>query len=157
MKRVPSIRIYALAVCFVSVICIAITAGFALYNLIALAAPDLTIEPYRIQYLSSNTEFVNNQGFYPRPAPIMVGPDGTAQAVPSDNPFEGMTDAQITDLRLEKLQNEYTLHRRSATLSLLREGIIILISSVLFFIHWRLAKNIGTGIPKESESFDDEP
>ena len=45
MKRLASIRFYALAVCFVSVICIAITTGFALYNLMTLAAPQLTIDP----------------------------------------------------------------------------------------------------------------
>ncbi|MBT6042373.1 MAG: hypothetical protein HOH14_02640, partial [Gammaproteobacteria bacterium] len=60
MKRIPSIRIYALAVCFVSLLCAAITSGFALYNLISLVAPSATIEPSRVQFYSSNEAFLNS-------------------------------------------------------------------------------------------------
>ena len=62
MKRIPSIRIYALAVCFVSIICVAITSGFALYNLITLMAPEVTIDPSRLQSYSSNEVFVRSPG-----------------------------------------------------------------------------------------------
>ena len=59
MKHIPSIRIYALAVCFVSIICVAITSGFSLYNFITLVAPEFTIEPNRLQSYSSNAVFVS--------------------------------------------------------------------------------------------------
>ena len=150
MKRVPSIRIYALAVCFVSVICVAITSGFALYNLVSLALPDLTIGPYRIQGLTSNEEFRASQGYYyPRPAPFVAGPEGTTLAIDQNNPLASMSDAEITALREQRLANEYRLHRLEAVQGLLREAIIILISSVLFFVHWRLAKTIGAGQPED--------
>lgn len=143
MKREPSIRLYALAVCFVSVICVAITAGFALYNGVKLAAPELTIEPYRIQNLMTNEAFVSNPGLYPRP--MAIGPDGVTRALDTADPFAGMSEAQITQRRLERLHNEIDMHRRSAIQSLLRQGIIILVAAVLYFCHWRLARRIGAG------------
>ncbi|MFT5321373.1 MAG: hypothetical protein ACI934_001523 [Pseudohongiellaceae bacterium] len=39
-------------------------------------------------------------------------------------------------------QAEIDTHTSRARLSILRQGIIILISSILFFSHWRLAKSI---------------
>ncbi len=143
MKRIPSIRFYALAVCFVSVICVAITSGFALYNLISLAAPQLTIDPYRIQTLSSNDVFVNSPGAYmPRlQAPVPIFQEGLVPAQALESPYANMSEAEITALRLEKLESEYDFHQQRARLSLLRQCIIILVSSILFLVHWRLAKS----------------
>ena len=144
MKRIPSIRLYALAVCFVSLLCAAITSGFALYNLVTLAAPSLTIEPYRIQSYSSNEVFTNSQFPYPAfgRASFIIN-EGVSQAPPVNNPYAEMSDEEITAARLSRLQAELDAHAGSARLSLLRQGIIILISSLLFFTHWRLAKNVG--------------
>lgn len=144
MKRIPSIRLYALAVCFVSLLCAAITSGFALYNVVTLAAPSLTIEPSRIQFYSSNETFTNSQLPFPAlgRAPVFYN-EGIAQAPQINNPYAEMTEAEITAARLARLQNELDAHASRARLSLLRQGIIILISSLLFFTHWRLAKNVG--------------
>ena len=151
MKRIPSIRVYALAVCFVSILCAAITAGFALYNLVTLAAPSLTIEPSRIDYYRSNAVFTSTPGpYFPRmPIPQAINESGTSQALAMQNPFADMSEAEITALRQERLQTELDNHSSRARLSLLRQGIIILISSILFFVHWRLAKNIGAGQPND--------
>ncbi len=142
MKRLASIRFYALAVCFVSVICIAITTGFALYNLVILAAPQLTIDPYRVQQLSSNTAFTQSPGAYLSrvPVPGMIPGEGLVQGQSLESPFANMSEAEITALRLERLQSEYDFHQQRAGISLLRQAIIILVSSILFLIHWRLAK-----------------
>jgi len=142
MKRLASIRFYALAVCFVSVICIAITTGFALYNLMTLAAPQLTIDPYRIQYLSSNTAFTQSPGAYLSrgPAPGLITGEGFAQGQSLENRFANMSEAEISAVRLERLQSELAFHQQRAGISLLRQAIIILVSSILFLIHWRLAK-----------------
>ncbi len=112
MKRLASIRFYALAVCFVSVICIAITTGFALYNLVTLAAPQLTIDPYRIQQLSSNAEFVQSPGpYFSRVGmPGLITGEGFAPGQSLENPFANMSEAEITAVRLERLQSEYDFH-----------------------------------------------
>jgi hypothetical protein len=144
MKRIPSIRIYALAVCFVSLLCAAITSGFALYNLISLVAPSATIEPSRVQFYSSNEAFLNSPMNYPAlgRAPVLFN-EGITQAQPLNNPYADMSEEEITAARLSRLQTELDAHAGRARLSILRQGIIILISSLLFFTHWRLAKNVG--------------
>jgi len=148
MKRIPSIRIYALAVCFVSIICVAITSGFASYNLITLIAPAVTIDPGRLQSYSSNEVFVRSPGGYfmrGGPVPSFIGNEGIATSRQQQDPFADMSEDEITALRLAQRQADIDSHRSRARLSILRQGIIILISSILFFVHWRLAKSIGAG------------
>ena len=53
-----------------------------------------------------------------------------------------MPEEGVAEMRLTQHQAEIDSHAGRARLSLLRQSIIILISSMLFFIHWRLAKNI---------------
>tara|TARA_B110000305_G_C19441967_1_gene642422 strand:- start:448 stop:915 length:468 start_codon:yes stop_codon:yes gene_type:complete len=145
MKRIPSIRIYALAVCFVSIICVAITSGFALYNLITLIAPEVTIDPSRLQPYSSNEVFVRSPGGYLMrggPVPAFIGNEGIAAARQQQDPYADKSEEEITALRLAQRQAEIDTHTSRARLSILRQGIIILISSILFFSHWRLAKSI---------------
>jgi hypothetical protein len=43
------IRIYALATCFASMLCIAISTGVALYDLVQYSVPHLTVDTYQYQ------------------------------------------------------------------------------------------------------------
>jgi hypothetical protein len=41
-----SFKIYLLAVCFVSVVCVALTTGWGLYSLLKIVAPELTLDTH---------------------------------------------------------------------------------------------------------------
>jgi len=132
------LKIYALAVCFVSVICIAITNGFAIYDLFSLTSPRLTIDPWQVQYLRSNDSFVNALEAYPfGPRPAL--PPATEEA---RNRYEEMSASEITALREQRLQELYADHIARAAQGLLREVIVIFVSAVLFGSHWALSKRI---------------
>jgi len=135
------LKIYALAVCFVSIICVAITSGFAIYNLFTLAAPRMTIDPYQLQFLRSNDAFVNSpetHAFGSRP----LFPPATGSDDPRSR-FEGMSAAEITRLREQRMQEVYADHVARAQQSLLRQVIIIVVASALFASHWLLSQRIG--------------
>jgi hypothetical protein len=145
-----SIRIYALAICFVSIICAAITTGFGLYNVVTLLAPQITIEPFRIDAYRSNDTFTSSQAAFSSGRIIpgsVIEPGGFIRApnalAEPNNAFEDMSDTEITELRISRLNNELDSHRSRAILSLIKQVIIILLSSALFYAHWKLANHLG--------------
>lgn len=118
-----------------------------LYNMVTLITPELTIEPSRIDSYRSNEAFVNSPSPFafslsgPAFAPVGIRESFPGGAV--QNQFEGMDETEITELRLRRLDTELDAHSSRAKLSIIRQIIIILISALLFFVHWQLAHRIG--------------
>ncbi|ADJ28953.1 hypothetical protein [Nitrosococcus watsonii] len=141
-------KVYALAVCFSSLLlCSAITLGFFLYNMVTIIAPRVTIDPVVMHYYRSNEAF-RISPFYPagdnRPAPIVIGP-GSAMLSPAPNTDEAgsrseLTDKEIETLRSKRFEARLFSHREKAKQDIILQAIIILISSSLFIVHWKLAK-----------------
>lgn len=152
MSKDGSFRIYLLAVCFVSVVCAAITSGMGIHNLLKLVAPEITLDTHSYNAHQSLDNFKKSH-FYATPAHpqafIVPGAMGFARPLPiqrsdlitSNQPEPHLTplsDEEIEHLRLESYQSVIRNHKRTATQELIRISIILVVSCILFFVHWRL-------------------
>ena len=143
-----TIKIYALAVCFASLMCGAIATGFFLFNMVKVVAPEATIDPNTIRYYSSNEAFRNSPFYSARagsvpfaiaqghmiapPVPIMINPANTPE----------LSEEEIEILRLKQLNAVLSSHKFRARQGIILQTIIMLISLVLFIAHWKLAKRL---------------
>jgi len=121
------LQIYAAAVCFVSVGCLAIALGIAAYGVIGVVNPALTAHP-----MSLVPPPTPPLGTTPWPAESMA-PTGVAPV----SPAVGADDANRKAAALETgLRNEVLISKQST----LRWGIVALISALLFVSHWRILR-----------------
>jgi hypothetical protein len=117
MKR-TLVEVYALAVCFVTLICFVVALGIGIYDLIQIANPQFTISSYTYDRYQSNKTFSEN---WPKDKPRPQG-------------------EELTRLRKESYQAALRSEKRGAVQSLTQVLIIILIDIVVFVIHWYMAK-----------------
>ena len=131
------IRIYALAVCFATMMIMAISSGIALYDAVQVTVPTLTVDTWQYQNLQTNDAYRQS---YLATAPIAVAPVG--QPPKQQSTSEVLSEEEVTKLRERQLAIVIDGHRRDAFRSLIQSSIFFLISGVLFFVHWRLAKRL---------------
>jgi hypothetical protein len=157
MSMDRSFRIYLLAVCFVSVVCVAIMAGVGLYSVLKVAAPELTLDTHSYNAHQSLDNFKSSHFYASRLHPqalFIPGAMGVTRSMSmrqSDMLINSETDAgptplsdeEVEHLRLESYQMLIKNHKRSAMQELIRTAIVLLISGILFFVHWRLIRNCG--------------
>lgn len=119
------IRIYALAVCFASMMCIAISSGIALYDLIQITAPQITVDRYaftmRAEVIQSAGGFLINQQ--------------TKSAEP-------LSEQQIAAEQERQFNMAVKRERSGAMSSLLQIFTVLVVSFPLYWVHWRLAKRL---------------
>jgi hypothetical protein len=120
MKR-GLVEVYALAVCFVTLVCFVVALGIGIYDLIQIVNPPFTIDSYTYDRHQSNEAFSKN---WPKD-----------KARPQAE--------ELTRLRKESYQAALRSEKRGAVQSLTMVFIIILIDVVVFIIHWYLAKRAG--------------
>jgi hypothetical protein len=149
-----SYRIYLFAVCFVAVVCAAISSGIGIHSFLKIVAPEITLDTYSYDAHQSLDNFKKSH-FYatPRFPRALFGPGtmGVARAAPirrsellSNNQPEPdlkpLGDEEIERMRVESYQSVIRNHRRTAMQGLIRISIILLVSCMLFFVHWRLVQ-----------------
>lgn len=117
MKR-GLVEVYALAVCFVTLVCFVIALGIGIYDLIQIVNPKFTISSYTYDRHQSNEAFLKN---WPEDK---LRPQGE----------------ELTRLRKEGYQAALRSEKRGAIQSLTMVFIIILIDLVVYIIHWYVAK-----------------
>jgi hypothetical protein len=156
MSKDGNLRIYLLAVCFVAMVCAAITSGMVLYGLIKIAAPEITLDTHSHNAHQSLNNFRRSH-FNPAnsgPASIFYPGTASARAIAVDrtglvrNPMPDADSKPLGDQQLEKLRQEsfqqlLSNHQRSALQDLIRLSMVLLVSGILFFTHWRLARKHG--------------
>ena len=124
------LQIYAAAVCFVSVGCLAIALGIAAYSTIGVIAPRLTAPPMSLLPAPPTPPF-----------PFPIGGDSTqpstsvASVAPAPPSVEEIAKRKAEAME-NGLRNEVIVSRQS----LLRWGIVALISALLFAAHWRILR-----------------
>ncbi len=152
MSEDRSFRVYLLAVCFVTVVCAAITAGMGLYSLLKMAAPELTLDTYAYNAHQSLDSYKQSHYYAARLHPqafIVPGAMGVARPIPllrsellrNSTPETTPTplpDEEIEQLRMESYRTLIRNHKRSAMQEVIRTAIVLLVSCILFFVHWRL-------------------
>ena len=114
------ISIYALAVCFATLMCFVVALGIFLYDIVQIAAPSFTLAYY--QPYQSNDAFRQNH------------PDK------KDEP-----DNEVTRLRQQALDDAFNAERRTASQSAVFVFIILVINVVVFAVHWRIARRERPG------------
>ncbi|MBT4520546.1 MAG: hypothetical protein HOC23_11115 [Halieaceae bacterium] len=141
------VRIYALAVCFASILCITISLGIGLFDIVQLIYPTLTMNSYEHQSLQSNEHFRQS-----RVVPRAIGPNGIARplllnegmnaAFSGDTKEAQLSEAEITRLREARMELQVNNVRHDARRSLIQILVMLLVTIPLFGLHWRLARRL---------------
>jgi hypothetical protein len=118
------LEIYALAVCFATIVCFVVALGVALYDVIQIANPEFTLSSYEYNRHQSNDAFWNNCSQYD-------SKDKDKKRPPED---------ELTKRRMEGYRQAVQSERRNAFQGITMASIIILIDIVFFVVHWRIAR-----------------
>ena len=126
MKR-NLLEVYALAVCFVTVICFVIASGIGLYSIVGIANPEFTLSAWMYERHQSNDAFWQTNA-----PPFMPGSERENKPRPPE--------AELTQQR----QASYTLaiksEQRGSLQTLTKAAIVIFIDLIIFGAHWRVAR-----------------
>ena len=143
MKK-PLLEIYALAVCFVALMCFVIALGIGVYDLIQLANPGFTINAYEYDRHQSNEAF--RRGGMVGPGHLTYSGGATGGVVIEPRiPIEPTTPAveeAVTRQREESYQAALRSERRRGMQGFLQVVIILVIDVLVFVPHWFLARRI---------------
>ncbi len=97
----------------------------AIYDIVEIAKPEFTLSSYHINRHQSNDAFwISRTDVYRD----------------RDKEMQRPSEEELTRQRLESYQHAIQAERRDAIQSLIKSGIIIIINSVIFLVHWRLAR-----------------
>lgn len=118
------LEIYALAVCFATIVCFVVALGIALYDVIQIARPEFTLSSHVYNRHQSNDAFWNSSSQY------------DSREKDKKRPPE----KELTNRRMESYQQALQSERRDAFQGITKATIVIFIDIVFFIIHWRIAK-----------------
>ena len=136
------IRVYALSVCFVTILCVAATSGIALYGIAVYISPELGLDRTTYSAYQSNDGFRSSRFFYRPPAIVAEPSSGIIRSTTDYNTDlqPPMSDEEVEELRLRQYAVILKNEKFDAMKSLLRYLIILTVSSLLFAVHWRIAR-----------------
>jgi len=122
------LEIYALAVCFLALLCFVIALGIGVYDLIQIANPEFTISAYEYERHQSNEAFDTVRG---SPGRTLRGISPGIPIEPTERPEE-----EVTQQREESFQAALRFERRRGMQSLIQIIIILVIDVLVFVPHW---------------------
>ncbi|HEY9161535.1 MAG TPA: hypothetical protein VIS94_10660 [Desulfomonilia bacterium] len=122
------LEIYALAVCFTSVVCLVISVGIAGYNIIEIINPELTIGSYVYNTLQSNDSFWESRKC-----------NNESKVLPVRPPEE-----ELSKKRKEALAIALKGEKREGFQSLVKTLMFILAGGIALLVHWKIAKKART-------------
>ena len=112
------LEIYALGVCFVTIICFAVALGIGVYDILEMTQPQLTLKSHQYQRHQTNEAFTSKWS----------------------KDKEKPSEAEITKIREKSYSVALEAERRNAIQSLIRVLIVIIIDLAFFLVHWKLGK-----------------
>ncbi len=142
MKK-TAIEIYALIICLGAMICLAVNMGLMIYNVVSLVKPDLTISDHQYTTHQNNNNYWQDQSGRSNISRMNIFAPNPQK---DSNPIQRPTESELTKQRLDSYQNVIAIEKRSATRDLIFEFIVILISTILFFTHWRFVLHRKQGV-----------
>ncbi len=119
------LEIYAMSVCFATVVCLLITLGIASYNVIQILNPEFTLSSYEYNRYQTNDSFWEG-------GPSSYRVDRNENQRPSEE--------ALTQKRLESYQRAMAGEARDGFQSLVKSIIVIVLDIVFLGIHWRIAR-----------------
>ncbi len=137
MKRTV-IEIYALLVCFGAMACLSINTGLVIYDVVSLVKPSLIINDYQYKNHQNNNNYWQHQ--LSRSNTIKIN-DSTLNPKKNEQNIKRPLESKLTQQRLNSYQSVIEAEKRNVIKGLISELIVILVSLVLFFIHWRFVLN----------------
>ena len=123
------LEIYALAVCFVALLCFVIVLGIGMYDLIQITNPEFTLNAYEYERYQSNEAFKGSPGRALR---------GIAPGIPIE-PTQ-RSEEEVTQQREKSYQAALRSERRAGMQSLIQIMIILVIDVLVFVPHWLLVR-----------------
>ena len=117
------LEIYALSVCFASVICLVISVGIGGYSLVQIITPELTIRSYNYN------QFLTNDVFW----------KSVKSCSNKEKERKRPRNEVLTKQRLEAYSIELKSEKREGLQTLIRCIIFVLVSCVTIAIHWKIA------------------
>lgn len=123
------LEIYALLVCFVTVCCFVICLGIGLYDIIEVTNPEFTMNATVFERFQDDETYKDNLEQLKKNLP-----DG-GESMPKHS------DEEITQKRKKGYEIELRSEKRKAVQSLVQIIIILCINTVIFILHWRIAKH----------------
>ncbi len=139
-------KFYALAVCFATLLCGAITFGLLAFNIVKIAKPEFTIDPTHLLRFESNERY--RQSAYAAGYTIDNALAGESHIAINRPPelkppaLSKLTDEQIEKIRKERREHLINSHVFRAKQAALAQSIILFICGVLFYAHWRIARKL---------------
>jgi len=118
------LEIYALAVCFATIVCFAIVLIIGTYDLIRITNPEFTLGSCEHNQHQSNDAFWESKHRY--------DPEGKEKKRPPEE--------TLTKQRLESYRKVIESEKREAFQSLTLILIILIVDIVIFWVHWRIAR-----------------
>ena len=134
------LEIYALAVCFVTLICFVVALGIGIYDLIQIFNPAFTLNAYEYERHQSKEAFRRSPG-----RELMMVAPGIPIEVPE------LSDEERTKEREESYQAILRSERRRGIQSLTIVGIVMMIDLCVFGAHWLLSKKARATISPSIE------
>ncbi len=120
------VEIYAMAVCFICAAISAISITIGIHNVVQIADPEFTMSAYEYSMHRDNESFLELK----------------LMDIPKEynNPYRDMSQQELTAARERSLRAALERERRNGQQSLLRCLIVVAVLSLMFWLHWILAK-----------------
>lgn len=113
------LEIYALAVCFVTVLCAVVALGIGVYDIVEITNPEFTLSAHSYERHQTNEAFFSLECI--------------------DDEQE-RTEEEKTQQRQSSYNRALNAESRNAVQSLVKVIIIIAIDILVFLVHWRIAR-----------------
>ncbi|TAL25358.1 MAG: hypothetical protein EPN94_05405 [Nitrospirae bacterium] len=117
------LEIYALAVCFATIVCFVIALGISIYDIVRIAKPEFTMSSYEYNRHQSNDAYWKS-----------------GDSCSDDKKRQRPADEELTKQRLASYQQSIKSELRDAFQSLTQTVIILSIAVIVFLVHWRVAR-----------------
>ena len=122
------LEIYALAVCFVTVVCFVAALGVAIYDVVQIANPEFTMNSWQYERFQSNDAFWRGCR------------DRSGYCSAEEKKKQRPSETQLTRQRKDAFALALKSEQREGAQSLLKATIVLLIDMAVFFVHWILAR-----------------
>ena len=125
------LEVYAMAVCFVTVVCFVVASAIALYAVLGMARPEFTMPAHTYESFLSNDAYYQ---FYEgsRVARVFPGREKENAVRPPE--------ATLTRLRTEAFARAVLMEARDNTQTLVKSLLVMLVDALVFAAHWMLAR-----------------
>ena len=133
------VEIYALAVCFVTVVCFVVSMGFGSYGVIGMVSPEFTMSSL------TYTQHQTNDAFWSAPSG-WSGPIGARFRGPGETLKERPSEPELTKQREESYARALASERRDNAQVAVKALIVIVIDLVVFLCHWLVARRARANV-----------